>query len=204
MSDARASRVGPPPRGKARVHTRTVRLLRFLLPLTMIAVAGLLAGLVVAHAIRRQAAARAEVASPIRMVNPHFYGRDNSGRPYTLAAHEAARDEHWSQRVLLVGPTLVLDTGAAHPSTLSADHGVYQEDSRVLSLSGHVRAVDAKGARFASEAAVVNTRTGQVTGPKPLVGASSTGAVQAQSFQAYDKGDRVVFKGGVHARLTTH
>lgn len=204
MSEAAGRHSGAPPRGKARVHSRLVRILRFLLPLTMVAVAGLLAGLVVAHAIRRRAAARAEIASPIRMVNPHFYGRDNSGRPYTLAAREAARDEHWSQRVLLVGPNLVLDTGAAHPSTLVADHGVYQEDTRILSLAGNVRAVDAKGARFASQAAVVNTRTGQVTGPKPLAGASSSGAVEAQSFQAYDKGDRVVFKGGVHARLATH
>ena len=30
------------------------------------------------------------------------------------------------------------------------------------------------------------------------------GEVHSQSFNAYDKGDRVVFKGGVHARLNQH
>ena len=195
---------GPPPRGKARAHSRLVRILRFLLPMTMMGIGGLLAGLVVAHAIRRQEAARAEVTSPIRMVNPHFYGRDNSGRPYSLAAREAARDERAFQTVRLTGPNLTLDTGAAHPSTLAADHGVYQEDTRILTLNGHVRAVDAKGGRFASEEAVVNTRTGQVSGPKPMAGATGAGGIQARSFQAYDKGNRVVFTGGVHARLSSH
>lgn len=204
MSEA-ARPVSPaPPKGKARVHSRVVHALRFLLPLTMIGIVGALAGLVTAHAIRRREAVRAETASPIRMVNPHFYGRDNSGRPYTLAAHEASRDDQVFQRVLLVDPDLTLDTGAAHPSTLTARRGVYEEDTRILHLAGQVRAVDAKGARFASESAIVNTRTGQVTGPQPLSGSSGGEAVQAHSFVAYDKGDRVVFKGAVHARLATH
>ncbi len=194
---------GPPPRGKARVHSRVVRVLRVLLPMTMIGVAGLLAGFVAAHAIRRHEA-RGGITAPIRMLNPHFYGRDTQGRPYTLAAREAARDERSFQTVLLTDPSIVLGTDRPNPSHLNADSGVYHEDSRILFLRGHVRATDAASGRFASDEAVVNTRTGSVVGPKPVATSSSGGGVSSRSFDVYDKGDRVVFKGGVHARLNAH
>jgi lipopolysaccharide export system protein LptC len=199
-----ARRAGPPPRGRARAHSRLVHVLRVLLPLTMIGVAGMLAGFVAAHAIRRHEAARVGVTAPIRMINPHFYGRDIQGRPYTLTAREAARDDQSFQTVLLTGPSVTLGAGGAKPSTLQSDTGVYHEDTRMLLLRGHVRATDAKSGRFASDEAVVNTRTGTVEGPQALTSQSNAGALQARHFDVYDKGDRVVFKGGVHARLNAH
>jgi lipopolysaccharide export system protein LptC len=178
--------------------------MRVVLPLTMIGVAGMLAGFVAAHAIRRHDAAHASVTAPIRMINPHFYGRDTQGRPYTLTAREAARDERSFQTVLLTQPQVTLDAGGQKPSTLESDTGVYHEDTRILLLRGHVRASDSKSGRFASDEAVVNTRTGSVVGPEALTSQSDAGALQSKSFDVYDKGDRVVFKGGVHARLNAH
>jgi lipopolysaccharide export system protein LptC len=199
-----ASIASPPPRGKARAHSRLVRILRILLPMTMIAVAGMLAGFVAAHAIRQHQAAHAGVSAPIRMLNPHFYGRDAQGRPYTLTAREAARDTRSFQTVLLSDPFVPLDNPQGRPSTLVADTGVYHEDTRILLLRGHVRATDAKSGRFASDEAVVNTRTGSVVGPQALQSQSDEGALQSKSFNVYDKGDRMFFKGGVHARLNAH
>ncbi|HEY1925933.1 MAG TPA: LPS export ABC transporter periplasmic protein LptC [Caulobacteraceae bacterium] len=206
MSDLAQSAplAGPPPRGKARAHSRLVRILRIVLPMTMIAVAGMLAGFVAAHAIRQHQAAHSGVSAPIRMLNPHFYGRDTQGRPYTLTAREAARDTRSFQTVLLSGPTVTIDNPQGRASTLVADTGVYHEDTRILLLRGHVRATDASSGHFASDEAVVNTRTGSVVGPQALQSQSNTGALQSRSFDVYDKGDRMVFKGGVHARLNAH
>jgi lipopolysaccharide export system protein LptC len=198
---AAASRL---PRGRARVHSRVVRTLRWLLPAIMVAVIAALATLVVIHAIKRQAAARDEASTPIEMVNPHFFGRDNQGRAFTLGARRASRDEASFQRVLLVYPSVNLDEGGAHPSTLTADHGVYHEDTRLLYLQGHVRASNAAASRFATDEAVVDTRTGAVKGAGPLAGATPVGQVKSGSFDVFDKGDRVVFTGGVHARLNQH
>ena len=57
-----------------------------------------------------------------------------------------------------------------------------------------------------TDEAVVNTRTGVGTrAPQALTSQSSAvGDLQARHFDVYDKGDRVVFKGGVHARLNAH
>lgn len=194
-------RAGALPRGKARSHSRLVRFLRLALPIAMLGVIGLLAGLVTAHAIRRHVAAQRDSSTPIRMVNPHFFGRDNQGRAYALGARDAARDETSFQKVLLSYPSVTLDLDSPHPSTLTADTGVYHEDTRVLLLKGHVRGVDAKTARFATDEAVVNTRTGVVNGQSALSSETPVGELKSKSFDVYDKGDRVVFKGGVHARL---
>ncbi len=181
-----------------------VQVLRWLLPIIMIGTVGLLVGLVMARAARRQDAAQRDATSPIEMVNPHFYGRDSQGRAYVLGAKQAARDEKSFQRVLLSYPTMTLDTDGAHPSTVTADTGVYHEDTRMLYLKGHVLANNAKSSRFATDEAVVNTRTGTVTSPAALSSQTPQGDVQSNGFDVLDKGDRVIFKGGVHTRLNQH
>ncbi len=192
------------PRGKARSHSRFVRFLRIALPLLMIGVIATLAALVAHHALRRRAAAHQDGSTPIRMTNPHFFGRDNQGRAFTLGARQAARDERSLQVVLLQYPTLTLDVGGAHSSNLTADSGVYHEDTRMLLLHGHVHGANAASARFAANDAVVNTRTGSVEGPGAIATQTAQGAVKSNGYEVYNKGDRVIFKGGVHARLNGH
>jgi lipopolysaccharide export system protein LptC len=201
MGSSTAGRTERLPRGKARAHSRFVRVLRIALPMLMVGVISALAGLVVSHALRRQAAAHQDSNAPIRMTNPHFFGRDNQGRAFTLGAHEAARDEKSNQVVLLQFPSLILGVGSPSPRTLTADSGVYHEDTRMLLLRGNVRGNDANAARVATNEALVNTRTGTVTGDKALATQTAQGAVKSNSFDVYDKGNRVIFKGGVHARL---
>jgi lipopolysaccharide export system protein LptC len=181
-----------------------VRVLRWLLPSIMVSVVAALVGLVVSHAIRRQDAAHRDAALPIEMVDPHFYGRDSQGRAYTLRARQAARDEQSFQRVLLSYPSVTLYTDATHASTMTADTGVYHEDTRMLYLKGHVLADNARSSRFATDEALVNTRTGSVTSPSALSSRTAVGDLQSNGFDVFDKGDRVVFKGGVHARLNPH
>jgi lipopolysaccharide export system protein LptC len=192
------------PRGKARAHSRLVRVLRLVLPMIMLGVVVLLVVLVGVHAVRRHASGHKDASTPIRMLNPHFYGRDNQGRAYILGAQQAARDERSFQQVLLWYPTITQDVNGQHPSTLTADTGLYHEDTRILLLKGHVKANDAKASHFASDEAVVDTRTGTVKGPDALSSTSSMGDLQSKSFDVFDKGDRMVFKGGVHARLNKH
>jgi lipopolysaccharide export system protein LptC len=189
------------PRGKARVHSRMVRVLRIALPLLMLAVIALLAALVVQHALRRHAASHQDSTTPIRMTNPHFFGRDVHGRAFTLAAQAAARDERSLQVVLLTNPSLTLDQGGIHPSTLNADSGVYHEDTRILQLAGHVHGANSAGEKFLTDRAVVNTKTGEVQGPKALAAQTPMGQVQSNGYSVYNKGETVIFRGGVHSRL---
>ena len=65
-----------------------------------------------------------------------------------------------------------------------------------------MKADNAKTSRFATDEAVVNTQTGVGHRPRSAVAARlPVGDLQSRSFDVFDKGNRVVFKGGVHARL---
>ena len=59
---------------------------------------------------------------------------------------------------------------------------------------------DAQGA-FETAASLFDTKTGELVGSGPIQGSGSLGEITAKSYGVYDKGDRMVFKGGVHTRL---
>ena len=54
---------------------------------------------------------------------------------------------------------------------------------------------------FETAASLFYTRTGELVGSGPIQGSGSLGEITAKSYGVYDKGDRMVFKGGVHTRL---
>lgn len=190
------------PRGKPRVRSRLVRVLRWALPTLMIGMFLLLLVLVASHAVRRSNAPGQPNSTAIRMLNPRFFGRDTQERPYVLSAAEARRDPNQPQTVLLTAPAMELQNATGKATQVSADTGVYHEDSRILILQGHVHGYDAsRNTNIATDRAVIDTKSGSVSSEGGLAGQSSAGALQSRGFNAYDKGDRLVFKGGVHARL---
>lgn len=175
--------------------------LRWLLPLLILAMLGLLAAFVVSQALHAAAAQPKELPTQIRMISPHFIGRDNQGRAFNLAARLAVRDDSDLQRVSLGAPVMVMDADSPHPKTLTADRGVYDEDTRILRLTGHVRVDDAAASTAGSNEALVDTRAGTITGVSPVAASGPMGAIQAGSFTATQKSGTVVMHGGVHATL---
>ncbi|HEY3798239.1 MAG TPA: LPS export ABC transporter periplasmic protein LptC [Caulobacteraceae bacterium] len=189
-------------RRRVRGHTRLVHALRWLLPALMLGILVLLGAYVVADALRTAHERPRDTPTQIRMVNPHFLGRDDQGRAFNLTAHQAFRDDIDPQRVVLVAPVLMMDVDLPHPKTVSADKGVFDEDTRMLRLTGHVHIDDSQASTVNTAEAVIDTRAGTVNGAAPIEGAGPKGSIQARSYQASQKTGVVVFKGGVHARLS--
>jgi len=148
------------------------------------------------------AAPAAPVASEntVRMVNPQFSGAGRDGSRYLVTAQSGVRDPKDAARIVLEKPTVnVSRAGEAGTRTVS-QHGVFREDDQSLSLEGNVRVQQAGGFSFIANNAVIDTSTGEVVGGK-VQGRGATGDVQSGSYAVTDKGDRMVFKGGVHTRL---
>jgi lipopolysaccharide export system protein LptC len=201
ITGARPSSASALIRRRARAHSRLVFLLRWLLPTLILAMLGLLAAFVVSEALRAAAARPKELPTQIRMISPHFIGRDDKGRAFNLASRLAMRDDSSMQRVHLSAPVMVMDADTPHPKTLTADRGVYDEDTRILRLTGHVRVDDAAASTVGTEEALVDTRAGTVTGVSPVAASGPMGAVSAGSYTATEKGGVIVMHGGVHATL---
>jgi lipopolysaccharide export system protein LptC len=177
--------------------------MRWLLPTLILAMLGLLGAFVIAQALRAAAGRPKEIPTEIRMVSPHFVGRDDQGRAFNLSSSIAVRDDADLQRVFLTAPRLVMDVDTPQPKTMTADRGVYDEDTHMLRLTGHVRVDDAAASTVGTQEALVDTRAGTVTGAAGLAGAGPMGDIRANSYTA-DKTGKVVMHGGVHATLKGH
>jgi lipopolysaccharide export system protein LptC len=139
----------------------------------------------------------------IHMTNARFLGRDEQGRAYILTAAGAVRDNTNPTLITLVRPTMVFDADGANPTHMSADTGIYREDTRILMLDGHVTSHDAIGDQFVTNQASVDTVKGTVAGAS-VAGQGPTGGIQANSYAVLDRGQTLVFQGGVHSRLNSH
>lgn len=182
-----------------RRRSRVVRLMRIALPAAIGVLLVALAGQVIWRSIADGATAKAENV-PIRLVNPKFYGRDEEGRAFVLSAVTAVRDDNDYQRVILEKPTVALDRKDGGQAHLSAATGVYREDDRLLDLKGSVRLNNGTD-QLVTNRSTFNTKTGQIEGSGPITGTGAIGQIEAQSYGVYDKGDRMVFKGGVKGRI---
>ena len=115
----------------------------------------------------------------------------------------ATRDDKDYQRVMLDTPMLILDEEGERPVRISAQAGVYREDARVLNLEGGVK-LNGGDINFTTASSVFNTATGELEGTGEITGAGVLGEIIAKSYGVYDKGDRMVFKGGVHTHLDSN
>jgi lipopolysaccharide export system protein LptC len=138
----------------------------------------------------------------IRMLNPKFFGRDKSDRPFTVTAKDAIRDGAHPERVALSEPHLVLQSlNGAPPTVVDAATGLYNETTHMLALDGQVRTDDGKSDIFVSEHALVNTDQGTVDGRSPVTGTGPLGQITASSYAVFDRGDHVAFYGNVKSHL---
>ena len=183
-----------------RRRSKLIRRLRVILPATIGVIMLSLLGFVVQTTVLGRDVAPAKADAPIELFNPRFVGKDEKGRAFVITASSAERDENDYQRVLLREPALVLDAEGESPSRVTAKTGVYSEDKRVLNLDGGVK-MSGSNTDFNTQSSIFNTATGELEGQGQISGVGSLGEITAKSYGVYDKGERLVFKGGVRGRL---
>jgi len=198
MSDRRAEIA------RWRRRSRLIRTLRIALPIVIGLIVVALVGEVVWRNITALPTPQKEARTAIRLVNAKLVGRVKDGRGFVIGARQAIRDEHDYQAISLMEPVLLIGGGLANEAQMSARIGSYNERDKLLRLRGDVRIVDGKGHSFASQEAIIDMRTGAVVGQSQVQGDGPLGQLNAKSYSVQDKGDRLVFKGGVHARIEGH
>jgi lipopolysaccharide export system protein LptC len=183
-----------------RRRSRLVRRLRLILPALIGLILLSMGGFILHTTILGRDASNAAPDAPIELVNPRFVGKDDKGRAFVLTAAAAVRDENDYQRVLLDRPALILDAEGVNPTRVTARSGVYNEDRKMLNLDGGVK-MSGADVTFDTVSSIFNTATGELEGQGQISGASQLGEITAKSYGVYDKGDRLVFKGGVRGRI---
>lgn len=178
-----------------------VRRLRLGLALFAILVGGVVVG---QAAWRGLASNRAQVqasTTPLVLDKPRFAGVLKDGRAFLITAEHAERDAKDENLVRLTAPVLVRGYGDPNPSQATAKSGLYREAEQTLLLSDEVKITNGAGYAFDAPRALIDMRTGEVSGDAGIAGAVPKGSTRANTYSVTDKGDRVVLKGGVRTRL---
>ena len=184
-----------------RRRSRLIRTLRIVLPASIALIfLGLVGSVAWSTFSAQPKATRGSGDEPIRLVKPRFVGRDDKGRAFVLTATSAVRDRLDYQRVLLIKPALVLDEGGPDELRINGADGIFHEQNGQLQLMGGVHMANPKNA-FDTATSVFDTKTGTVLGSGPIQGSGGLGEIDAKSYGVYGKGERMVFKGGVHTRI---
>lgn len=183
-----------------RRRSRRVRHLRRLLPALVGLILLVMAGYVAQAMFAGPRTRPVEANTPIQLVGPKFVGQDRKGRAFTLTARTATRDPADYDRVVLDQPVLLLRRDPGEPIRVSARTGDFNESEHILKLAGDVR-LNSGDISFATGASTFDTALGELVGDGAIQGVGSLGEINAKSYGVYDRGDRLVFGGGVSTRL---
>ena len=178
-----------------RARSRRVHLLRRVLPVAIVVLAGGTVSWIVLRSVISDVERKAGTSREVTLEKSRFLGQDAQGRSFVVGFERAVRDAE-TGRFRLLGPALRLNLGGRKVTTLTADGGVYDEATKTVTIGPNVRILDGgSGMTLVTPEAVVNTSTGVVTGSKGVQGTGPLGTVSASSYAIYEQGERVVFSG---------
>ena len=178
-----------------RARSRRVQLLRRILPVAIIVLAGGTISWIVLRSVISDVERKAGTTREVTLENSRFLGQDAQGRSFVVGFERAVRDAD-TGRFRLIGPALRLNLGGRKVTTLTADGGVYDEAAHTVTIGPNVRISDGgSGFTLVTPEAVIDTETGIVTGSKGVQGSGPLGTVSASSYAIYEQGERVVFSG---------
>lgn len=178
-----------------RARSRRVRLLRRVLPVAIVVLAGGTISWIVLRSVISDVERKAGTSREVTLENSRFLGQDAQGRSFVVGFERAVRDAE-TGRFRLVGPALRLNLGGRKVTTLTADGGVYDEATKTVTIGPNVKISDGgSGFDLVTPEAVVNTETGVVTGTKGVQGSGPLGTISASSYAIHEQGERVVFSG---------
>lgn len=178
-----------------RARSRRVHLLRRILPVAIIILAGGTISWIVLRSVISDVERKAGTSREVTLENSRFLGQDAQGRSFVIGFKRAVRDSE-TGRFRLLGPALRLNLGGRKVTTLTADGGFYDEGGQTVTIGPNVKISDGgSGFTLVTPEAVVNTSTGVVTGSKGVQGTGPLGTMSASSYAIYEQGERVVFSG---------
>ena len=178
-----------------RARSARVKLYRRLLPILILLLAGGALTWTVFRTVMSGVEREASQSRAIALEKPMFHGQDAEGRSFVIGAQGAVRDPNTGY-FTLNGPTLRLNLGGRRVTQITADAGTYNEAGRTVTSGPNVKISEGEsGFDLVTPEAVVDTRTGIVTGSKGISGTGPLGTISASSYVIAEQGERVTFSG---------
>lgn len=188
-------------------HSRTVRILRWLLPATAVALFASY-GISMRLLVPTGNGGRVALTVPtltdqnLTMSNPEYQGFNKDGSRFVVRAKTAAQDvRQQNAPIALTGiEARSLDLNGA-VTVAASPRGLYDRGAAVLELFDRVTVRAETGMVVTMTRATINQREGTVTSPEPVLVEMPTGWVHGNALTLDQKAKRVAFTAGVTALL---
>jgi lipopolysaccharide export system protein LptC len=157
---------------------------------------------------RRQQAAPAapgEVAYPnqISGSNATIAGTGKDNQPFEVTAKSGVQDLDQETLVHLQTVNGLFQRPTGNKLNVTAARATYDTQTKQMALDGEVVFDEAGRFRAVMDGATVNTETQTLQSRSPVKVEVIGGTITADSFSVGERGERMIFKGGVKARFVT-
>jgi lipopolysaccharide export system protein LptC len=183
--------------GRARRHSRRVRMMKFILPAlaAVIAIAFPVYSYMAAPApVAVQADSNAFVDGKLVMANPHLEGFTKKDMRYSMNAVRAIQEMSHQDVIALDGIDAKLPISTDNSAAIAARHGVYDKDKNTLSLAGDVTVKTTDGMVAKLQSVYVDIGTGSVKSDAPVDIAKDGSRITSGTMLAEDGGKVLVFE----------
>jgi lipopolysaccharide export system protein LptC len=128
-----------------------------------------------------------------QVVDAHYNGADERGRPYTMTA--ATARQSGPERIDLVEPKADIQLESGSWLMVQAHKGVFIQHSNQLDLSDDVTLYRDDGTTLRTESAAIDLRQGAAAGADMVHVEGPFGTMDAQGFTLTDRGTNIRFTG---------
>lgn len=136
----------------------------------------------------------------LSMVNARYFGTDKKGQPFSVTAEGVKERDGNDAQVELKAPQADITLTNGDWLSIEATAGLYDRTAETLDLNGSVTLFQDNGFEMQTEALTIKLKDGSAQSRTPVQSQGPFGELNAQGFDLFDKGERVVFLGP--ARLT--
>lgn len=190
--------------GRAQRHSRRVRALKFVLPLTagVIALAfPLYSYLVTPPAVAVKADDTAFSDGKLVMANPKLSGFTSENLPYAMQAARAVQDVANDSVIGLEGIDAKLPVDAATTATVEAARGSYDRNANTLELSQDIVVTTSDGMVMKLQSVFLDMGKGTMKSADPVDITREGSRIRSETMSARDNGKTLVFEKRVRVEI---
>jgi lipopolysaccharide export system protein LptC len=185
-----------------------VRLLKVLLPLTVLVTIGYLVywwvqsrDNTVDATIIQQPAGTKDSKPEVTVRDVKYDGKDDQGRPYSITAEAASHEDGDERHIALKKPLADIIMASGAYVAVTALEGLLDRDSDIVTLKGDVTLFHDSGMSFQTDSATIHLKDKTAEGSAPVEGQNEDGEIIAQGFKVLDDGNTIEFTGKAYMKI---
>jgi lipopolysaccharide transport protein LptA/LPS export ABC transporter protein LptC len=190
---------------RARRHTRSVRILRWLFPMTGAGLVAVYVAVVLQTMGFVEGLPQIEISQIIpenlTMHNPRYEGYNSDGGTYVVSAKTAVQDLTDLSRITLNEITGDLTDANKSKTQLTAAHGFYNSKANELELYDGIEITSESGLRATLSRATVLTKKNIIYSKEPVTVGFPAGTIRSKEMLMKNKTRQVTFLNEVEAHL---